>query len=109
MNGRAIAMLAVLAVGCGGSEAPPPEKTPAAEATEYKPSTEAPSDVAAPPADAKKTKSGLAYKVLKQGKGGDKPTAAAGTGKPSSRIRCKVPKVSPPPAESPAIASARGS
>jgi peptidylprolyl isomerase len=34
-----------------------------------------PKDVAEPPADAKKTDSGLAYKVLKKGKGGDKPTA----------------------------------
>lgn len=32
-----------------------------------------PSDVAAPPADATKTKSGLAYKVLQPGKGTDKP------------------------------------
>ncbi len=32
-----------------------------------------PADVAAPPADAKKTASGLAYKVLKAGKGGPKP------------------------------------
>ena len=36
----------------------------------------APSDVAAPPADAQKTASGLAYKVLKQGAGGPKPVAA---------------------------------
>ncbi|MEC7985237.1 MAG: FKBP-type peptidyl-prolyl cis-trans isomerase [Myxococcota bacterium] len=36
-----------------------------------------PKDVAAPPADAKKTASGLAYKVLASGKGGDKPSADA--------------------------------
>jgi peptidylprolyl isomerase len=34
----------------------------------------APSDVAAPPADAQKTSSGLAYKVLKAGSGATKPT-----------------------------------
>ncbi len=41
-----------------------------------KPSAEsqpAPSDVAAPPADAKKTEKGVSYKVLKQGPGGPKP------------------------------------
>ncbi|MFO0744143.1 MAG: FKBP-type peptidyl-prolyl cis-trans isomerase [Myxococcota bacterium] len=37
----------------------------------------APADVAAPPADAQKTASGLAYKVLTPGKGGAKPTAAS--------------------------------
>jgi peptidylprolyl isomerase len=35
----------------------------------------APPDVKAPPADAKKTSSGLAYKVLKPGTGKRKPTA----------------------------------
>lgn len=35
----------------------------------------APKDVAEPPADAKKTDSGLAYKVLEKGKGSDHPTA----------------------------------
>ncbi|MCG8425338.1 MAG: FKBP-type peptidyl-prolyl cis-trans isomerase [Proteobacteria bacterium] len=34
-----------------------------------------PSDVAAPPADAQKTSSGLAYKVLKKGTGSEKPRA----------------------------------
>jgi FKBP-type peptidyl-prolyl cis-trans isomerase len=36
-----------------------------------------PSDVAAPPADAKRTASGLAYKSLRPGKGGDKPRASS--------------------------------
>ena len=40
------------------------------------PPPEVPADVAAPPADAKKTDSGLAYKVLTAGKGTKKPTAA---------------------------------
>ena len=37
----------------------------------------APSDVKAPPQDAKKTKSGLAYKVLTPGKGTKHPTATS--------------------------------
>ena len=37
----------------------------------------APTDVAAPPADAKKTPSGLAYKVIKPGTGGKHPTASS--------------------------------
>lgn len=43
----------------------PPKKIPA------------PEDVAGPPKDAKKTKSGLAYKVLQPAKGGAKPTATS--------------------------------
>src|SRR5262249_11382371 len=39
--------------------------------------THAPSDVKAPPADVKKTESGIAYKVLKQGVGGRHPKAAS--------------------------------
>jgi peptidylprolyl isomerase len=38
---------------------------------------ETPKDVAAPPADAKKTASGLAYKVLKKGTGKEHPTATS--------------------------------
>ena len=38
--------------------------------------TAAPPDVAAPPADAKKTRSGLAYKVLKEGTSAEKPTSS---------------------------------
>ena len=37
----------------------------------------APSDVKAPPADAKKTASGLAYKLLKQGTGGRHPKSSS--------------------------------
>jgi peptidylprolyl isomerase len=37
----------------------------------------APSDVAAPPSDAKKTASGLAYKVIKPGTGKRNPTATS--------------------------------
>jgi len=37
----------------------------------------APADVAAPPADASRTASGLAYKVLKKGAGGASPTTAS--------------------------------
>jgi peptidylprolyl isomerase len=40
-------------------------------------STAAPADVKAPPADAKKTPSGLAYRVLKPGTGTRHPTAAS--------------------------------
>jgi len=43
--------------------------------TAPKPTVAAPSDVAAPPADAQKTKSGLASKVLKAGSGATHPTA----------------------------------
>jgi peptidylprolyl isomerase len=48
------------------------------ELVEFKPkpvAPKAPADVAAPPADATKTASGLAYKVLKAGTGKRKPTA----------------------------------
>jgi FKBP-type peptidyl-prolyl cis-trans isomerase len=38
---------------------------------------EAPADVAAPPKNAKKTKSGLAYRVLTKGKGKVHPTASS--------------------------------
>lgn len=41
------------------------------------PAPATPEDVAAVPADAKKTESGLAYKVIKSGEGGDKPSEAS--------------------------------
>ena len=43
--------------------------------TKAPPAPEVPSDVAAAPKSAKKTESGIAYKVLKHGKGKDHPTA----------------------------------
>jgi len=51
----------------GGTSADPAAKAPADDAYA------APEDVAAPPEDAKKTDSGLAYTVIKSGDGGDKP------------------------------------
>ena len=53
------------------------KKTPEPAALDKKEKVDlsAPSDVAAPPADANKTSTGLAYKVLKAGSGGEKPTA----------------------------------
>ncbi len=41
------------------------------------PAPEVPADVAAAPADAEKTESGIAHKVLKKGNGGDKPKATS--------------------------------
>jgi peptidylprolyl isomerase len=57
------------------------DKGKGAAADEGKPATiPAPADVAAPPADAEKTATGLATKVLAPGKGGDKP-------KPYDRVK----------------------
>lgn len=56
------------------SEEAPEAKAPTTETTE-KTMPETPSDVAAAPADAEKTKSGLASKILKAGIGDKKPTA----------------------------------
>jgi len=67
----------------GASATPPPAATPAAPATPPPPpgppppapgDLPAPADVKAPPADAEKTASGLASKVLTPGTGKDKPT-----------------------------------
>ncbi len=60
--------------------APAPDAATATKPTEPAPPAEglveqSPTDVAAPPADAQKTATGLAYKVLKPGPGGDKPGA----------------------------------
>jgi peptidylprolyl isomerase len=58
---------------------PPPSAAPATTAASTPPpepkTLPAPDDVGAPPADAKKTSSGLAIKVLKPGTGKDHPTA----------------------------------
>ena len=62
---------------------PPPPNVPAqtlvfdVELLEIKEMPKAPADVAAPPADAKKTPSGLAYKVLEKGSGTEHPTSAS--------------------------------
>jgi peptidylprolyl isomerase len=72
--------------GCGDSEAPDAEEGPAEAAAKAETPeaggasaddwSKAPADVAAAPADAQKTASGLAWKVLKAGSG-DKPSSAA--------------------------------
>lgn len=88
-SGLALLMLAACTQTEPKASAKEPEKTPATQATPEKEPAKAPaakpaaddrfaapSDVAAPPEDAKKTASGLAYKVLKPGKdGAEKPTA----------------------------------
>jgi FKBP-type peptidyl-prolyl cis-trans isomerase len=54
-----------------------PAKPDAHSKAGAQPAPPAPPDVAAPPADAKKTPLGVSYKVLKAGPGGAKPTAAS--------------------------------
>jgi peptidylprolyl isomerase len=75
------AALSLLFGACGSSaaDAPKPEaKEDAAKAPPGGPAAQpAPPDVAAPPADAQKTPSGLAWKVLTAGPGGEKPVAAS--------------------------------
>ncbi|MED5373428.1 MAG: FKBP-type peptidyl-prolyl cis-trans isomerase [Myxococcota bacterium] len=73
---NSILIFLVLACNSEPTETPGTEpaagaETPAAAET---PSLEAPADVAAAPADAKTTESGLAYKVIKKGPGGEAPT-----------------------------------
>ncbi|GAA5479334.1 FKBP-type peptidyl-prolyl cis-trans isomerase [Haloferula helveola] len=74
------ALLAVAPALVRAEEKAPAETPPAAGETEAaqpeEPMLEAPADVAAPPADAEKTESGLASKVLTKGTGDAKPTAA---------------------------------
>jgi peptidylprolyl isomerase len=71
--------MAVLACACKKEEPkpapPPPPPPPAAKAPEAPKGLPAPADVAAAPADAEKTASGLASKVLKPGTGKDHPSA----------------------------------
>ena len=59
-----VVLLLLASCGSGGEDSTP--KTPAKPAPA---AFEAPSDVAAPPADAQKTASGLAYRVLQKGTG----------------------------------------
>lgn len=86
---KAIALLFVVAFGC--EKGPPDLSKPAdpqkpttsttttsvaaPSPTPEKPQIPAPADVAAPPADATKTASGLASKVLQPGTGTERPTA----------------------------------
>ncbi len=81
-----MSLLTLLVLACsGGDPPPPPTDTPQADAGQDKDEKgkskrkeiPAPEDVAAPPSDATKTASGLAYKVLTPGTGAeaDKPTA----------------------------------
>ena len=79
MSRIAIVLLVSFAAACGNAPTetpatPPPAAAPAAVAPAGIP---APADVAAPPADAAKTKSGLYSKVLKSGTGTIHPTASS--------------------------------
>lgn len=76
--------LLLAALACSSADSPAPAAAPATEAKSDKPAGKAekppldippPADVAAPPADALKTESGLAYKVLKPGTGTEHPGA----------------------------------
>lgn len=73
-----MAVTALTLAGCGGST---PENTPAAAATPPPPSRPPgippPPDVAAPPANAQKTASGIAWIVLKPGTGTIHPKATS--------------------------------
>ncbi len=71
MSLRPLALLTVLCLtACSGGDAT--EDPPLAD---YEPSLDAPEDVAEPPEDAKKTESGLHYKMLKRGDGDEHPVA----------------------------------
>ena len=98
---RTLCLFGLLLIGCGDEEANATEEStstevPADKGSKDKATAEkedkatdakaakaifadipAPSDVAAAPADAKKTDSGLAYKTITAGKGGEKPTENA--------------------------------
>ncbi|MBI5535360.1 MAG: FKBP-type peptidyl-prolyl cis-trans isomerase [Deltaproteobacteria bacterium] len=68
-------LIPVLGFGCkkGGNSAPDAAASASARTAPTASSIPAPADVAAPPADAEKTASGLASKVLKPGTGDKKP------------------------------------
>ncbi len=83
---RSALWLLVLALGCDATPSKKPEKTTEAAELESKASDQkapavpdapnaipAPADVAAPPADAETTASGLASKVITPGTGGERP------------------------------------
>lgn len=90
-----LAAATALTTACNDSDAPATDAKPGAEGGEQadekgetKPKADAanaedwskaPSDVAAPPADATKTASGLAYKVLTKGGTGEKPAGPTAT------------------------------
>jgi peptidylprolyl isomerase len=72
MSLRPLVLLAVLGLSaCSGGDA----QTADPPLADYEPSLDAPEDVAEVPADAKKTESGLAYKVLREGDGTESPVA----------------------------------
>jgi peptidylprolyl isomerase len=77
MNKRWILIGWLAACVASSADAPPPENKPAgnAKSAPAMPEVPAPADVAAPPADAVKTASGLAYKVLEPGDGATHPVA----------------------------------
>jgi FKBP-type peptidyl-prolyl cis-trans isomerase len=75
-----LATLLLAGVGCNKTEKAPPPAPPTpppapAAPAEDKSKLPAPPDVAAPPADAEKTKTGLASKVLTKGTGTEHPAA----------------------------------
>ena len=72
MKSRTLLLCAAVSVA---ASAPLAAQEGAADAPANEPMLQAPADVSAPPADAEKTASGLASKVLTPGDGGAKPTA----------------------------------
>jgi len=76
-----VALSLAVCFGCDGKTEKPEAAKPAAEAKATPPTApedeafKAPADVAAPPADAETTASGLASKVLAPGQGTEKPSA----------------------------------
>ena len=76
-----ILLISFLLAGCETQDVEKQDAKPTAEATTEEKAPwslyDPPADVAAPPEDAKKTESGLAYKVLRQGNGTQKPSATS--------------------------------
>jgi FKBP-type peptidyl-prolyl cis-trans isomerase len=73
-------LLVIVAASCSGKEAEKTTTEPSKQSMAAQPPSmiPPPPDVAQAPADAEKTVSGMAYKVLKPGTGASKPTAADG-------------------------------